>query len=68
MPGHATATLLCQRPSTNDRPRIRPLHWDKLFHHRLMHEVRRQQALRQNEIMETLLLELGPKRRFGFLA
>ena len=35
----------------------------KLFHHRLAHQVRRQQSLRQNEVMKLLLVEFGPERR-----
>src|SRR5215510_11131270 len=38
---------------------------DELFHHCLAHQVRRQQSLRQNEVVKLLLIELRTHRGLG---
>jgi hypothetical protein len=41
---------------------------NEIFHHSLPHQVRRQQTLTQNEVMEFLLVEFSSQRRLGFFS
>src|ERR1700678_4751684 len=53
---------------SNSRCRSLPLRRDEVFEYRRTHEIRRQQALAQDEVVKLLLIELAAQRRLGFLA
>src|SRR5580698_4596847 len=62
-------SLRCRDVAGNAKsPAALVLRGHEVFQHRLAHQVRRQQALAQDEVVEFPLLEFSPELAFGLLA
>ena len=61
-------TVRAEPRRSNSHRAMLALYWYEFFEHRGAHEIRRQQALAQDEVVKLLLIELAAQRRLGFLA